>query len=81
MRKTKKALSVYTQTTVDIDALLDGEDLVILITRSKFEDLCMDLFKKCIPPLENVLKDAKMNKSEIDEVILVEGSTRIPKIQ
>ena len=60
---------------------MDGEDLDIILTRSKFEDLCMDLFKKCMPPLENVIKDAKMSKSQIDKVILVEGSTRIPKIQ
>jgi L1 cell adhesion molecule like protein len=59
---------------------MDGQDLNVTITRSKFEDLCIDLFKKCIPPLENVLKDAKMSKSEINEVVLVGGSTRIPKI-
>ena len=79
--KAKRALSAATQATVDIDALLDGEDLNVVITRSKFEDLCMDLFKKCLPPLESVLKDAKMSKSEINEVVLVGGSTRIPKIQ
>ena len=79
--KAKRALSAATQATVDIDALMDGEDLNVVITRSKFEDLCMDLLKKCMPPLENVLKDAKMSKSQIDEVVLVGGSTRIPKIQ
>ena len=79
--KAKRALSAATQATVDIDALMEGEDLNVVITRSKFEDLCMDLFKKCMPPLENVLKDAKMSKSQIDEVVLVGGSTRIPKIQ
>ena len=60
---------------------MDGEDLNFVITRSKFEDLCMDLFKKCMPPLENVLKDAKISKSQIDEVVLVGGSIRIPKVQ
>ena len=79
--KAKRALSAATQATVDIDALMDGEDLNVVITRSKFEDLCMDLFKKCLPPLESVLKDAKMSKSEINEVVLVGGSTRIPKVQ
>ena len=79
--KAKRALSAATQATVDIDGLMDGEDLNVVITRSKFEDLCMDLFKKCMPPLECVLKDAKMSKSQIDEVVLVGGSTRIPKIQ
>ena len=79
--KAKRALSAATQATVDIDALMEGEDLNVVITRSKFEDLCMDLFKKCMPPLENVIKDGKMSKSQIDEVVLVGGSTRIPKIQ
>ena len=78
--KAKRALSAATQATVDIDALMDGQDLNVTITRSKFEDLCIDLFKKCLPPLENVLKDAKMSKSEVNEVVLVGGSTRIPKI-
>ena len=79
--KAKRALSAATQATVDIDALMEGEDLNVVITRSKFEDLCMDLFKKCMPPLENVIKDAKMSKSQINEVVLVGGSTRIPKVQ
>ena len=79
--KAKRALSIATQATVDIDALMDGEDLNVVITRSKFEDLCMDLFKKCMPPLENVIKDGKMGKSFIHDVVLVGGSSRIPKIQ
>ena len=64
-KKAKRALSAVTQDTIDIDALMDGEDLNVVITRSIFKDLCMDLFKKCLPPLENVLKDAKMSKSQI----------------
>jgi len=60
---------------------LGGEDLNIEITRSKFEDLCMDLFKNCLPPIENVLKNAKMRKRDINDVVLVGGSTRIPRIQ
>ena len=79
--KAKKVLSSTTQTTVDIDCFIGEEDLNIIITRSKFEELCLDLFKKCLPPLEQVLKDAKMTQSQIDEVILVGGSSRIPKIQ
>lgn len=78
--KAKRALSSSTQTTIDIDALYEGKDLNILLTRAKFEELCMDLFKKCIPPLDNVLKDAKFSKSDIHDVVLVGGSTRIPKI-
>ena len=54
---------------------MEGEDLNVVITRSKFEDLCMDLFKKCMPPLENVIKDAQMSKSHVHEIVLVGGST------
>jgi len=78
--KAKRALSASTQATIDIDALMDGRDLNVTITRAKFEELCMDLFKKCLPPLDNVLKDAKMSKSDVHDVVLVGGSTRIPKI-
>jgi L1 cell adhesion molecule like protein len=78
--KAKRALSASTQATVDIDALVDGKDLNITITRAKFEELCMDLFKKCIPPLDNVLKDSKMSKSDVHDVVLVGGSSRIPKV-
>ena len=78
--KAKRALSASTQATIDIDALMDGKDLSVTITRAKFEELCMDLFKKCLPPLDNVLKDAKMSKSDVHDVVLVGGSTRIPKV-
>jgi heat shock protein 1/8 len=78
--KAKRVLSSATQATVEIDALMDGKDLHLTITRAKFEELCMDLFKKCIPPLDNVLKDSKLSKNEIHDVVLVGGSTRIPKI-
>ena len=79
--KAKRALSSVIQATVDIDALMDGEDLNVVITRSKFEYLCMDLFQKCIFLLENIIKDAKMSKSNIHDIVLIGGSTRIPKIQ
>ena len=79
--KAKITLCGTTQAIVDIDALMDGKDLNIVITRSKFEYLCMDLFKECITPIENVIKDAKMNKSSIHDVVLIGGSSRIPKIQ
>lgn len=78
--KAKRALSASTQATIDVDALMEGKDLNVTITRAKFEELCMDLFKKCIPPLDNVLRDSKMSKSDIHDVVLVGGSTRIPKI-
>jgi len=78
--KAKRTLSASTQATIDIDALIDGKDFTLVITRAKFEELCMDLFKKCIPPLDNVLKDSKLAKSDIHDVVLVGGSTRIPKV-
>ena len=78
--KAKRAVSSATQTTIDVDSLMDGKDFNIILTRAKFEELNMDLFKKCMPPLDNVLTDAKLSKSEVDDVVLVGGSTRIPKI-
>ena len=78
--KAKRSLSAATQTQIDIDSIMDGRDLSVTITRANFEELCKDLFKKCIPPVENALKDSKLSKSEIHEVVLVGGSTRIPKI-
>ena len=78
--KAKRDLSVITQYIVDIDALMDGEELNVVIARAKFQDLCMDLFKKYIP-LENVKKDSKISKSQIDEVVLLIRSTLVPKIQ
>ena len=66
---------------MEIDSLFEGIDFNSAITRARFEDLCGDLFRKCIPPVEQVLKDGKMAKSEIHEVVLVGGSTRIPKVQ
>ena len=77
----KRKLSEETYVTIHIDNLMYGEDLNVVITRSKFEDICIDLFKKCIYQIETLLKDAKMSKSQIDEVLLVGGSSRIPKIQ
>ena len=79
--KAKIILSTSTKANVDIDNIIGEEDLNVVITRDKFEELCIDLFRKCLPLLENSLKEAKLNKKEIDEIILVGGSTRIPKIQ
>merc|ERR1712157_42733 len=63
------------------DSLFDGIDFNSTITRARFEDLCMDQFKKCMDPVEKVLRDAKISKGSVDEIVLVGGSTRIPKIQ
>ena len=76
----KITLSSAKEAYIDLEYLIEDKDFKIKITRDKFEDLCMDLFKKCIPPIDNALKDAKMTKSQIDEIILVGGSSRIPKI-
>jgi len=65
---------------IEVDCLTENEDLNIIVTRSKFEELCMPLFKNCLSLIEKVLKDSNMSKSQVDEVILVGGSTRIPKI-
>jgi L1 cell adhesion molecule like protein len=77
----KKILSSSMTTTVELDSLSEGIDFSLVISRAKYEELCMDLFKSSIEPVDKVLKDAKVSKSEIDEVVLVGGSTRIPKVQ
>jgi heat shock protein 1/8 len=79
--RAKRTLSATTQTTVEIDSLVDGIDFYSSITRAKFEELCMDLFRGTLDPVEKVLRDSKISKSEIDDVVLVGGSTRIPKVQ
>lgn len=79
--RVKRTLSVSTQATVEIDSLKDGIDFSSVITRAKFEDLNADLFKSTLQPVQQALKDAKLSVSEVDEVVLVGGSTRIPKIQ
>ncbi|KAK9891481.1 hypothetical protein WA026_014718 [Henosepilachna vigintioctopunctata] len=79
--RAKRALSSATQASVEIDSLAEGIDLYTNITRAKFEELNMEIFKKTMEPVEKALKDAKVLKSMIDEVVLVGGSTRIPKIQ
>jgi heat shock protein 1/8 len=77
----KRTLSSATVATIEIDSLHDGQDFSSTITRAKFENLCDDLFRLTMAPVEQVLRDAKIAKNNIDEVVLVGGSTRIPKIQ
>jgi len=79
--RAKRTLSSSTQASVEIDSLFDGHDFYTTITRARFEDLCQHLFKKTLEPVENALRDAKLSKGAIHEVVLVGGSTRIPKIQ
>ena len=79
--RAKRTLSSTAQTTIEIDSLYDGVDFYTSITRARFEELCMDLFRKCMEPVEKTLRDSKIDKSKINEIVLVGGSTRIPKIQ
>jgi len=79
--RAKRALSSSTQASIEIDSLYEGIDFYTSITRAKFEELNMDLFRKCMGPVEQVLRDAKLDKKSIHEVVLVGGSTRIPKVQ
>jgi heat shock protein 1/8 len=79
--KAKRILSAAHQAPIECETLSEGEDFNTNISRAKFEELCMDLFRKCMPPVENVLKDANLAKGQIHEVVLVGGSTRIPKVQ
>jgi L1 cell adhesion molecule like protein len=79
--RAKRTLSSSAQASIEIDSLHDGIDFYTQITRAKFEELNSDLFRSCIPPVEKVLTDSKLSKGEIHEVVLVGGSTRIPKVQ
>ncbi len=79
--KAKRTLSSVTQTTVEVDSLFQGEDFSSSITRARFEDLNSELFKSTLKPVDQVLKDASLAKADVDEVVLVGGSTRIPKVQ
>ncbi|CAD6203108.1 unnamed protein product [Miscanthus lutarioriparius] len=80
-RRAKRTLSSTAQTTIEIDSLYEGIDFYATITRARFEELNMDLFRKCMEPVEKCLRDAKMDKSQIHDVVLIGGSTRIPKVQ
>ena len=79
--KAKRILSSAHQAPIECETLAEGEDYNTNISRAKFEELCMDLFRKCMPPVENVLKDSGLGKGQIHEIVLVGGSTRIPKVQ
>ncbi|KAL4176226.1 70-kilodalton heat shock protein [Phytophthora ramorum] len=79
--RAKRTLSSSAQAYIEIDSLYDGVDFNSTITRARFEDLCGDYFRKTMEPVEKVLRDAKLSKSQVNEVVLVGGSTRIPKVQ
>jgi L1 cell adhesion molecule like protein len=79
--KAKRTLSSSATATIEIDSLFEGKDFYSSITRARFEELCGDLFRGCLDPVEKVLRDAKMDKGSVHDVVLVGGSTRIPKVQ
>ena len=81
VEKAKRALSATHQVRLEVESLSDGEDFSETLTRAKFEELNMDLFRSCLKPVQKVLEDADMQKKDIDEIVLVGGSTRIPKVQ
>merc|ERR1712079_535788 len=79
--RAKRTLSASAQANIEIDSLFEGIDFYTSITRARFEELCSDLFKGTLEPVEKAMRDAKLDKSSINDVVLVGGSTRIPKIQ
>ena len=79
--RAKRTLSAAATASIEIDSFHDGIDFYSSITRARFEELCSSIFKKTLEPIENVLRDSKLDKSKIDEIVLVGGSSRIPKIQ
>jgi len=79
--RAKRTLSSAAQASIEIDSLMDGVDFYTSITRARFEELCIDLLRGTLEPVEHALRDAKLDKSKINDVVLVGGSTRIPKVQ
>jgi len=79
--RAKRTLSASAQASIEIDSLFEGIDFYTSITRARFEELCSDLFKGTLEPVEKAMRDAKMDKSSINDIVLVGGSTRIPKVQ
>ncbi len=79
--RAKRSLSSSAQASIEIDSLYEGIDFYSSITRARFEELNMDLFRKCMDPVERVLRDSKIDKAAVHDIVLVGGSTRIPKIQ
>ncbi|KAI9901753.1 hypothetical protein N3K66_003570 [Trichothecium roseum] len=79
--RAKRTLSSSAQTSIEIDSLFEGIDFYTSITRARFEELCQDLFRSTVQPVDRVLTDAKIDKSQVHEIVLVGGSTRIPRIQ
>jgi len=81
VERAKRVLSSRPETKIEIESFFEGEDLNEVITRAKFEELNMDLFKKVLGPMQKALDDAKLKKSDVNEIVMVGGSSRIPKVQ
>jgi heat shock protein 1/8 len=79
--RAKRVLSGSTQAAIEVDSLAEGTDLNLTLTRAKFESMCEPLFRKAMAPVEQVLRDSKMSKADVHDIVLVGGSTRIPRIQ
>lgn len=79
--RAKRTLSSSTQAQIEVDSLAEGQDFNVTLTRAKFESMCEHLFRKAMSPVDQVLRDAKMSKSDVHEIVLVGGSTRIPRLQ
>ena len=79
--KAKRKLSLENEVEIEVESIAKGKDLYLKLTRAKFEKLCKDIFEKCKEPIDEVLKDSKCQRKNVDEIVLVGGSTRIPKIQ
>ena len=79
--RAKRTLSSAASTSIEIDSLFEGIDFYTSITRARFEELCQDLFRSTMEPVEKVLRDSKIDKNSVNEIVLVGGSTRIPRIQ
>lgn len=79
--RVKKTLSISTQAMLEVDSIADGIDMQFMLTRAKFESLCDDLFRSTLGPVEQVLRDSKVGKGDVDDVVLVGGSSRIPRVQ
>merc|ERR1719161_2554590 len=81
VEKAKRTLSSQHQTRVEIESFFEGEDFSETLTRARFEELNMDLFRSTLKPVQKVMDDGDMKKNEVDEIVLVGGSTRIPKVK
>ena len=79
--RAKRLLSTQTSVTIEVDSLHEGNDFSIRLSRAKFEELCLDYFKKAMEPVEQCLKDSNLPQKSITDIVMVGGSTRIPKVQ